>query len=61
MNSVSVSAWKEGDNRGVRKAGQFLAKIKAGSATCVRTMDVDGIKKSTHSVKVVNGSAGRKI
>ena len=62
MNLVSASARKEGDNREVRKAGRFLAKTMAGSAMlCMRTANVDGIKEITHSIKVVNGSAGRKI
>jgi hypothetical protein len=62
MNSVSASARKEGDNRGVRKAGRFPAKTMAGSATlCMGTVNVDGIKEITHPIKVVNGSASRKI
>jgi len=62
MNSVSASARKEGDNRGVKKPGRCLAKTTAGSVTlCMGTVNVDGIKEITHSIKVVNGSAGRKI
>jgi len=46
----------------VRKAGRFLAKTMAVSATlCMGMVNVDGIKEITHSIKVVNGSAGRKI
>lgn len=62
MNSVSASARKEGENRGVRKAGRFLAKTTAGSERLrMGTVNVDGIKEITHSIKVVNGSTGRKI
>lgn len=61
MNSVSASARKVGDNHGVRKAGRLLAKTTVGSATLCMGVNVDGSKEITHSIKVVNGSAGRKI
>jgi hypothetical protein len=62
MNSVSASARKERENRGVKIAGRFLEKTTAGSATpCMGTENMDGMEEITHSIKVVNGSAGRKI
>ena len=61
MNSMSASARKEGDNRGVSKAERLLAKTTVGSTTLCMGVNVDGIKEITHSIKVVNGSTGCKI
>ena len=60
MNLGFASARREGDDRGVRKVGRPLAKTAVESAT-LSMGTVGGLKETTHFIKVVNGSASRKI